>query len=251
MLENGEELAREAADFVVWLGEQALASRKRFRLALSGGSTPQALYGLLAGPEFSRRLDWSQAVVFFGDERCVAPDHADSNFRMANETLLTPLKIPQERIFRMRGEDVPEQAARQYEDSLRKEFGALPPAWPRFDLILLGLGDDGHTASLFPGTPALSEQQRLVVPNQAPQGTTQRLTFTVPLINHAQTVVFLVSGAGKAPAVKAVLEDRTADPQEFPAKLVQPEQGRLIWFLDRAAAAELTMEKQRIVSHEE
>lgn len=251
ILENGEELAREAADFVVWAGEQAIQSVGTFRLALSGGSTPKALYALLAGTGLVKQLDWRRVAVFFGDERCVPPEHADSNFRMANETLIKPLNIPQDRIFRMHGEDEPDQAARRYEESLRKEFGAPAPAWPRFDLILLGLGDDGHTASLFPGTPALSEQRRLVVQNPAPQGAKQRLTFTVPLINQAQTVVFLVSGKSKAPALKAVLEDRTADNTKFPAKLIQPEKGRLIWFLDHAAAAELTVEKQRVVSHEE
>ncbi len=251
ILEDGEELAREAADFAVWLGEQAIARHGRFQLALSGGSTPKALYGLLAGPALAKRLDWSRVFFFFGDERCVPPDHADSNFRMANETLLKPLKIAQDRVFRMRGEDEPAQAARHYEDAIRKEFGVAEPAWPSFDLIFLGLGDDGHTASLFPGTQALGEGERLVVPNQAPQGTKQRLTFTAPLINHAQAVVFLISGAGKAPAVRAVLEDRAADPNTFPAKLVRPEQGRLIWFLDHAAAAELIVEKRRIVSHEE
>lgn len=251
ILDNGEELAREAADFVLWSGEQAVKSAGTFRLALSGGATPKALYALLAGSALAKRLEWRRVSVFFGDERCVPPDHADSNFRMANDTLLKPLKIPQDRVFRMRGEDEPEQAARQYEASIRKEFGESAPAWPRFDVILLGLGDDGHTASLFPGTPALNERQRLVVPNQAPQGARQRLTFTVPLINQARAVVFLVSGNGKAAALKAVLEDRTADGSRVPAKLVQPEQGRLIWFLDRAAAAELRIEKQRIVSHEE
>jgi len=189
--------------------------------------------------------------VFFGDERCVPPAHPDSNFRMANEALIAPLGLPLERVFRMRGEEEPERAARDYEEALRKEFNAAPPAWPRFDLILLGLGEDGHTASLFPGMPALGERQRLVVPTQAPQGIARRLTFTAPLINHAHTVVFLVSGGGKAPAVRAVLEDRAADSTRFPARLIRPEQGRLIWFLDRAAAAELTIEKQRLVSHEE
>ena len=251
ILENGEELAREAADFVAWVGEQAIASTGTFRLALSGGSTPKALYALLAGPALAARLDWRRVAVFFGDERCVPPGHADSNFGMANDTLLKPLKIAGDRIFRMCGEDEPDHAARHYEEQIRNEFKTSPPAWPRFDLILLGLGDDGHTASLFPGTPALSEQKRLVVPNQAPQGARQRLTFTAPLINQAQAVVFLVSGTSKAPALKAVLEDREADKKKFPAKLIQPEKGRLIWFLDHAAAAELTIEKQRVVSHEE
>ena len=251
ILEHGDELAREAADFVVWLSEQAIARHGRFRLALSGGSTPKALYGFLAGPAFAKQLDWSRVSFFFGDERCVPPDHADSNFRMANETLLKPLKIVPDRVFRMRGEDAPDTAARHYEDGIRKEFGVTAPAWPSFDLILLGLGDDGHTASLFPQTQVLSEGQRLVVPNQAPRGVKQRLTFTAPLINHAQTVVFLASGASKAQAVRAVLEEKTADSRRYPAKLVQPENGRLIWFLDRAAAAELATEQQRVVSHEE
>lgn len=251
ILENGEELAREAADFVLWSCEQAVTRAGTFRLALSGGTTPKALYSLLAGSAPAKRLDWRRAALFFGDERCVPPDHADSNFRMANDTLLAPLQIPRERVFRMRGEEEPERAAREYEESIRKEFGVPAPAWPRFDVILLGLGDDGHTASLFPGTQALSERQRLVVPNQAPQGARQRLTFTVPLINQAHAVVFLVSGKGKAPALKSVLEDPAADGSRVPAKLVQPGQGRLIWFLDHAAAAELSIEKQRIVSHEE
>jgi 6-phosphogluconolactonase len=251
ILENSDELAREAADFVLWAGEQAVRQAGAFRLALSGGSTPKALYALLAGPAPAKQLDWRRVALFFGDERCVPPDHADSNFRMADETLIKPLNLPRDRVFRMRGEDEPEKAARQYEDQIRKEFNAPAPASPRFDLVLLGLGDDGHTASLFPGTPALRERGRLVVPNQAPQGAKQRLTFTAPLINQAHAVLFLVSGKGKASALKAVLEDRAADPDRFPAKLVRPEQGRLIWFLDHAAAAELTIEKQRVVSHEE
>lgn len=251
IFEDGEELSREAADFVVWAGEQAVSAAGTFRLALAGGSTPRGLYAYLASSPLARRLDWRRVSVFFSDERCVPPDHPDSNFRMATETLIAPLGLPRERIFRMRGEDEPERAAREYEDRLRNEFGALPPSWPRFDLILLGLGEDGHTASLFPQTPALEERHRLVVPNRAPRGVAQRLTFTVPLINQAQAVVFLVSGAKKAPAVKAVLEDRAAVGTQFPAKLIRPEQGRLIWFLDRAAAGELTIEQQRIVSHEE
>jgi 6-phosphogluconolactonase len=246
ILENSEEVAREAADFFVWIGEQAITARGVFRVALSGGSTPKALHGQLAG-HHATRLDWSKASFFFGDERCVPPDHADSNFRMANETLLKPLKIAPPQIFRLRGEDDPNKAAHQYEDTLQKEFGGQAP---RFDLIVLGLGDDGHTASLFPGTPALGESARLVVPNQAPQGARQRLTFTARLINQARVVAFLVCGAGKMPAVRSVLDDRAADPKKIPAKFIQP-QGRLVWFLDRAAAAGLAVETQRVVSNEE
>lgn len=249
VLDSPAELAREAAVEVVELLGAALRERGRARLVLAGGSTPRALYRELAAEPLRSRLDWTRVECFFGDERCVPPDHADSNFRMANEILLAPLKIAPDRVFRMRGEDDPEQAARRYEESIQKEFGTS--AAPRFDLILLGLGDDGHTASLFPGTPALDERRRLVVPNRAPQGATQRITFTASLINQARAVVFLVSGRSKAPALKAVLEDRAADPARFPAKLVRPEEGRLIWFLDRAAAADLTIEQQRINSHEE
>lgn len=250
ILEHGEELAREAAEFVAWIGEQAITSRGAFRIALSGGSTPKALHAQLAA-NHATRLDWSQVCFFFSDERCVAPDHTDSNFRMANETLLVPLKIATSKIFRLHGEDDPAQAARQYEETIRAEFATAAPAWPRFDLILLGLGDDGHTASLFAGTPALHQQQRLVVPTQAPQGPKQRLTFTAPLINQAHTVAFLVSGADKASAVRTVLEDRAANPKTIPAKLITPASGRLVWFMDRAAAAGLTMEQQRVVSNEE
>jgi 6-phosphogluconolactonase len=250
IFDDSEEFAQAASDFVIWAGEQATNQGGLFRLALAGGSTPKPLYALLAKPARARKLDWRRVVIFFSDERCVPSDHPESNFRMVQDTLLAPLGLPAEQVHRIAGEQAPEQAAREYEEAIRKAFGLAPPAWPRFDLILLGLGQDGHTASLFPGAPALAEHRRLVVPALAPQGVRQRVTFTVPLINHARTVVFLVSGAHKAPAVQIVLENREADPTQFPAKLIQPEQGRLIWFLDRAAAALLTVENTQLVSHE-
>jgi 6-phosphogluconolactonase len=249
---EAEDLACEAADLFVWLGGQAIASSGRFRVALSGGSTPKTMQGLLAGEAFDGQVDWRRVEFYFGDERCVPPDHPESNYGMAEATLFRPLRIPPEQVFRMAGEAFdPAQAARDYEGLIRTRFGTPAPDWPRFDLVILGLGEDGHTASLFPGTRALDERERLVVDNRSPRGVPSRLTCTAPLINQAQAVLFLVSGASKAAAARAVLEDRDRDPARFPAKLIRPVQGRLIWFLDRAAASELTLAKQQVVSHEE
>ncbi|MGQ0812216.1 MAG: 6-phosphogluconolactonase [Nitrospiraceae bacterium] len=251
ILNDVVELAQEAADLIVWLGEQAIAGRGRFVLALSGGTTPKILYATLAGPEFSKRLDWSRVAFFFGDERCVPPDHPDSNFGMADATLFQPLGISSGHIFRMNGEDSrPEEAARQYEATLRKELRAAAPAWPVFDLLLLGMGEDGHVASLFPETRALEERSRLVVTNPAPQGT-MRLTMTLGVINHAGNVLLLVTGKNKAGAARAVLEGRPIHIDPLPAAMVRPEKGRLIWFLDQAAAAELHSTRQGLTSHEE
>lgn len=251
IFDEARELAAEAADLFVWLAGQAIGRGGRFRVALSGGSTPRALYRALAEPALARRVDWTTVEFFFGDERGVPPDHPESNFGLANQALFRPLGIPEDHVFRMKGESADvESAARDYEALLRRQFHAEPPAWPHFDLILLGLGEDAHTASLFPGTPALHEQTRLVVPNRAPQGIPLRLTLTAPVVNQARTVVFLVSGSAKAEAVKHVLED-PGDGDRWPAKLIRPAQGRLLWFLDQPAAAGLTVARQQIVSHEE
>ena len=249
---DSSELAKEAAELFVGFGQQAITSRSCFRVALSGGSTPQALYSVLASPETSGQLDWARVEFFFGDERCVPPDHADSNYRLAHDHLFNPLKISGDRIFRMQGEiDSPNEASHRYEEVLRTRFGTPAPSWPRFHLILLGLGEDGHTASLFPGTPALHEQTRLVVPSTSPKGIAQRLTMTAPLINHAEAVMFMVSGAGKASPLHDILEAPRHADGTLPASLVKPEAGRLLWLLDRAASAQLTMAKQQLASHEE
>ena len=247
-----QDLAREAADLFVWLGGQAISGGGVFRVALAGGSTPKAIHAMLVEPVFAGQLDWRRVEFYFGDERCVPPDHAESNYGMANATLFQPLRIKPEQIFRMAGEaGDPAQAARDYETLLRARFACPAPGWPRFDLVLLGMGDDGHTASLFPGTAALQERQRLIVANQSPRGIPTRLTFTAALINQAREVLFLVSGAAKAEVAQTVLEGRDVDPARFPARLIRPEQGRLLWFLDGAAAAQLTTAKQQVVSHEE
>ncbi len=238
----------KAADFFLRAGEQAIAERDRFFVALSGGSTPSALYSILASPEYARRLDWSKVHFLFGDERGVPPSHPDSNFAMANRVLFTPLRIPSTQIHRMRGEYQPEIAAAQYEDTLRRLTATAPGQWPRLDLVLLGMGDDGHTASLFPGTASLDERTRWVVPSLAPQGTQSRLTLTLGVINHASVILFLVTGLNKAPVIRSVIERQPTDPVLYPAGLVQPERGRLLWYLDRAAASELSVSVQDLSS---
>lgn len=251
IMQDGDELAREAAELFLWLGEQAVTANGSFRVALAGGTTPAALHATLSSSEYFHRLDWKKVRFFFGDERCVPPSHPESNFGMANVTLFQPLKIVPEQVFRMKGEEPSEAASRQYEHLLRQEWPGSDHSLPRFDLILLGLGDDGHTASLFPGTRALDEDTRLVVPSTAPKGIPQRVTLTFPVLNHASVVLFLVTGQTKAGAVRMVLEKSQADGPSLPAARVRPVSGRVLWFLDRTAAADLTMSRQDISSREE
>lgn len=240
---NDDSLARDVAEFYIQSAREA--HDRPFRLALSGGSTPRALYGRLSSPDCAPRVEWSHVEFYFSDERGVPPDHPESNFKLANEMLFQPLGIKPSQVFRIESETgQPDVAACRYEETIRRQFATRTPAWPQFDLILLGLGDDGHTASLFPDSLALAEKTRAVVASEAPRGVTHRVTFTAPLINHARRVVFMVVGAKKAPAVRAVLEDDTADAKRYPAKLIQPVQGRLTWYLDKAAASALTMTTQ-------
>lgn len=205
-----------------------------FYVVLSGGSTPLRLYEMVLERD---DIDWHKLRIFFGDERIVPPDHPDSNYRAAYETLLEAAPIPNEAVYRMRCELGAEAAAVDYEQRLREVFKLQPGELPRFDLVLLGMGADGHTASLFPGTPALEERERLVVANPVPQLDTTRLTLTFPVFNAARNVLFLVTGAEKAPALRACLTGDVAE--RPPAGRVQPTDGRLLWFVDRAAAAEL------------
>jgi 6-phosphogluconolactonase len=233
-------VAREAADRMVALARQAIAARGRFTAALSGGSTPRVLFALLAGETYRGELDWDKTLVFWSDERCVFPEHADSNYRLAHDTLLSKVPIPAANVHRARGEINPEQAALEYEQSVRREVKEpTEVGTPSFDLILLGMGPDGHTASLFPGTPAIRERTKLVVANFVPKLNAHRITFTPPLINAASNAMFLVAGADKADALRAVLEGEYK-PDALPAQAVKPDKGRLTWLVDRAAAAKLT-----------
>jgi 6-phosphogluconolactonase len=229
------DLSRGAADEFVRVGRAAIAARGRFTVALSGGSTPRSLYSLLA-KDYSD-FSWSQTLLFFGDERHVPPTEPDSNYRMVNEALLTKVPIPPGNVHRVRAENPDAAAAAsEYEERLRSFFQLRPGEFPRFDLILLGLGRDGHTASLFPDSEALKEQSRLVIANWVEKFNTYRITFTFSVLNHAAEVMFLASGTDKADPVRQVLEGKHAPP--FPAQQVQPE-GRLVWMLDEAAAAKL------------
>jgi 6-phosphogluconolactonase len=230
-----DDLAQQAAAEFVRCAQLSLQEKSRFAVALSGGSTPRSLYSLLATPEFSRQISWSQVHLFWGDERCVPPDHPESNYRMACEALLAKIQIPPENVHRMAGEKEPRIAAAEYEEELKDSFQLAPGAFPRFDLILLGLGEDGHTASLFPGSDALKETQRLVVANYVARFSTHRLTLTFPVLNHGAAVIFLVAGANKAPVVKEILKD-DRQPAPFPAAQIQPLDGRLVWLLTEDAA---------------
>jgi 6-phosphogluconolactonase len=228
--ETPEELAEAAARDFATRAKEAIDERGRFAVALAGGSTPNATYEVLAR-DYANELDWSRVHAFFGDERTVTPDHEDSNYPMAYETLLS--HIPLGSVHRMRGELPPDEAAAAYEEELRGFFGQV--AVPRFDLILCGLGEDGHTLSLFPETAALDVTDRWVVANPVLKLGTTRLTLTIPVLNASRAVTFLVAGESKAEALKEILEG-DADPRAYPAKLVRPESGDLTWMVDRAAA---------------
>jgi 6-phosphogluconolactonase len=228
--ETPQELAEAAARDFATKAQAAIAERGSFTVALAGGSTPEATYEILAR-DYADELDWSKVHVFFGDERTVPPDHEDSNYRMAQRTLLSHVLVGS--IHRMRGELPPAEAAAAYEEELREFFGASDEP-PSLDLILLGIGEDGHTASLFPETSALEIHDPWVVANPVLKLETTRLTLTAPVINSARAVNFLVAGEGKAEALKQILEE-DADPRQYPAKLIQPAVGP-VWMVDRAAA---------------
>lgn len=227
--ENVQQLSEAAAHTFVEEARNAIQESGRFAVALAGGSTPKSTYETLAA-EYgeTKDLDWGRVHFFFGDERSVPPDHEDSNYRMAYEALLSHVAAGS--VHRMRGELKPAEAAALYEHELKQFFGGPP----RFDLVLLGIGEDGHTASLFPRTPALDARDRWAVENPVEKLSTVRLTLTVPTINAARTVVFLIAGEGKAEALKKILEG-DADPRDYPAKFVQPTSGP-IWLVDEAAA---------------
>ncbi len=230
---DADTLAREAALHFIECASEAIAEHGHFSVALAGGSTPKALYKTLATVELVPRVQWEKVHVFWGDERCVAPNHEESNYHMTFDVMLRHLPIPVNQIYRMEGELVPKDAAKAYDDRLKQFFQQKRP---RFDLVLLGLGDDGHTASLFPGTKALTETKRWVTANYVRKLSSWRLTLTARLINQAANVTFLVSGEGKANALRRVLAGRYT-PEEIPAQVIRPERGQLRWLVDAEAAA--------------
>jgi len=244
---DADEVAHHVAREFVRRARAAVEDSGVFRVALAGGSTPRRAYELLAEPALSPQVDWESTHVFFGDERSVPPDHPDSNYRSAFLALLSKVGVPEAQVHRMQGErsDL-ESAATDYEKMLSEAF-ALPrgPVFPRFDLVMLGMGDDGHTASLFPGTRALEETRAWVVANDVPQKTTRRLTMTAPLLNAARCVMFAVEGADKAVSLAAVLEG-PPDPRRFPSQLIAPLDGELLWLVDDAAAAKLATPPQKL-----
>jgi 6-phosphogluconolactonase len=239
---DGHAWAHAAASLVHALSEEAIRSHGRFLLALSGGSTPRTLYQTLVSPEWNRRFDWPHIFFLFGDERCVPPEHSESNFHMAQSELFQPLGIAPDHIYRIEGEQPdPADAAQRYEETLRRLTNSPAPETPRIDLILLGLGEDGHTASLFPGTAALQEQRRAVTVGHAPTGIGSRLTLTLGALNRATVVLFLVTGSSKAGIVRAILEPKRSVDRALPAAMIAPDTGRLIWMLDRSAASQLVI----------
>jgi 6-phosphogluconolactonase len=236
IFEDAGELSRAAAEEIASSAEAAIASGGRFTIALSGGSTPRPVYRRLAEEPYRERIHWDRVHVFWGDERHVPPDHPDSNFGMAHDELLSKVPLPADNIYRVRAEKPDaERAAHEYEWTLRSAFNLDEGQVPRFDLALMGLGPDGHTASLFPGSDALRERARLVVAPWASAQSSFRITMTLPVFNRAACALFVVSGEEKAEALRSVLEG-DLQPDRFPAQGVRPDEGRLLWFADRAAA---------------
>ena len=235
-------ITRRAADEFAKASSEVVAQNGVFNVAFAGGSTPKSLYAMLADdPAYRAKIAWDKMRVFFGDERHVAPDNAESNFRMASEALFSKGLLKPEQIARIKGEyPDTEKAALEYQLVLRAYFQLKDGEYPRFDLVLLGMGDEGHTLSLFPGTKALHAPGRVVVRNWVGKFFTERITLTAEAVNHANRVMFLITRADKAPALKAVLEG-PYEPEQLPAQLIQPASGNALWLIDRDAAKMLTV----------
>lgn len=231
-----EQLNLFAAEKCLALAIEAINQHERFTVALAGGSTPKSLYQLLTTEKFKNQIDWTKVYFFFGDERNVLPGNTESNFRMAYENLLKPLEISGENIFRWKTEMLDaEKIAEDYEQTIKEFFNLAENKFPRFDLILLGMGADGHTASLFPFTKALNETEKIAVANPVEKLNTTRLTLTFSAINRASNIIFLINGAEKAEALKEILEGKR-QPDEYPSQNVKPKNGNLFWLLDEKAA---------------
>jgi len=234
VFDTPEQVARAAAERFVAYSIASIREHGLFAVALAGGSTPRRAYELLATDEFRNRVDWSRVHLFFGDERMVAPDSPESNYRMVNDALISPVAIPASNVHRIMGETAPAESAASCVAELKSFFGTVE--WPHFDLVWLGIGEDGHIASLFPGSDALKEETRWVVDTKNPQTGQTRITLTVPVLNHAARVTFMVTGEEKAATLARVLHN-DAEEEELPAQKVRPVNGVLEWLVDRAAAS--------------
>ena len=230
--ETPADVATALADLIIQYGASAIEARGRFVVSLAGGTTPKAAYALLADPPYCNAIDWSVVEIFFGDERCVPPDNAQSNYKMAFDTFIGPLKIPAARVHRMRGEDDPQRAAFDYRAVLVDVLGETPS----FDLVMLGLGPDGHTASLFPGQDPRTEDEERVRAVYSNAQSQWRITLTPSILNSTKAVCFALVGAEKAATLAAVREG-PYDPTQYPSQIIAPPDGQLIWLSDKAAAA--------------
>jgi 6-phosphogluconolactonase len=241
ILKDNAAIARRAAEEFVKMAQSAVQQHGSFSVALSGGSTPKLLYALLAtDPELRGKLPWDKMQMFFGDERHVGPDDPQSNFKMASETMFNKAPLKPVQIHRMKGEyPDAEKAAQEYEQELRTHFHLREKELPRFDLVLAGMGDEGHTLSLFPGTKALHPEGRAVVRNWVGKLAADRITATAPAVNNAGMILLMVAGKDKAPALKAVLEG-PYEPEQLPAQLLQPTNGKLLWLVDEPAGSMLS-----------
>ena len=232
--DDAQALYVRGAEEIAHFAGEAICTHGEFTLCLSGGSTPLATYELLA-TRFHLSVDWKEVQFFWGDERCVQPVDPGSNYGMANRAMLSRLAIRPDQVHRIRGEEPPEQAARAYEDELRTRFGVVEGEFPQFSLVLLGLGENSHTASLFPGSAAIREIERMAVAVEIDAPERHRVSLTAPVFNNAARVMFMAAGENKAQAVWNILEG-PRDPEKFPAQLISPTNGELVWLLDKAAA---------------
>jgi 6-phosphogluconolactonase len=246
ILANVEEIAQAAASEFIHQTAEAVRTKGFFTVALSGGSTPKSLYSLLASESksaFRAQVQWNKVHFFWGDERHVPPDHPDSNYRMAYEVMLSKVPVPPENVHRIKAENPDAgRVAEDYEQVLREFFRLELGQLPRFDLILLGMGPDGHTASLFPGTDVILERKRYVAAPWVEKFNAYRITLTPPALNNAACVIFLVTGEEKAETLRVVLQG-DYQPERFPAQLIRPTNGRLLWLVDQAAACLLELNR--------
>lgn len=245
---DAKSVALESAATFVRLAAESIRERGRFTVALSGGSTPRSLFEILATPQWQKQIDWKNVHLFWGDERYVPDAYPESNFRMTLETLLSRVPVPPFNVHRIKTELSPaEAAAESYEAEIARFFGTAPGEFPSFDLVFLGMGANAHTASLFPHSKAIHESSHLVVAEYIAEVRMWRITMTAPLLNAARNVIFLISGADKAPVLRDVLFG-DHDPERKPAQLIHPASGRLTWMIDSAAATQLPPESYRLVS---